>query len=261
MLQRGETTELGPFSDTLPEEWRAPRKLSFTGVLLWIKGDWAEHSKTLGLSNWASTSAPCTVCFSSRDELHTLYNRINVERTPWMDRTHEDFFAACRKCETHVRVLSETMRTLIMNTGKLHFANVKQGPSGYILGADVPVLGLRSGDRLEPSVHLPDVHAFRTAKLPLDIIFWRGNYINTSLTDSVRHHCPLFDEELATSPARTLALDNLHTLHLGPMGRYCWGSCLSAWSGMACLMLSKQSSILCSVLLHSLTKVRMSAAS
>ena len=47
--------------------------LGFRGVLVHLKGDWAEVSHTLGLPSVASKHAPCPFCASSSAALHTMY--------------------------------------------------------------------------------------------------------------------------------------------------------------------------------------------
>ena len=77
------------------------------------------------------------------------------------------------------------------------------------------------GDRLEPSEALLDIQAVRSVQLPVSVTFWRQRYGQHSKLplDPVMHRCPLFDTRLHSSPARTLAIDELHTLHLGEIQR------------------------------------------
>ena len=86
-------------------------------------------------------------------------------------------------------------------------------------------MGLRSGDRLEPSPSLPDVgqvFTLSSAELPLHVVFWRQ-----SENTLVLHRNPLWDEELGITPSRSLTVDVLHTLHLGIFQQ--WGK-LAVWS-------------------------------
>jgi hypothetical protein len=82
--------------------------------------------------------------------------------------------------------------------------------------APVPVLGLRTDDRLEPSANLQDVYALADAVAPIDVVFWRMSSDTLS-----RHRNPLFCPELGLSPKRNLTVDELHANHLGPMKIWC----------------------------------------
>eukprot|EP00959_Pyramimonas_sp_CCMP1952_P141074 2952665-Pyramimonas_sp.AAC.1 len=59
-------------SDPLGDQQAMARKC----VLLWIEGGWSEHSKTLGLSSWASRYTPCQYCCLVKDELHSMSERM-----------------------------------------------------------------------------------------------------------------------------------------------------------------------------------------
>ena len=84
---------------------------------------------------------------------------------------------------------------------------------GRALVADLRVLGLRKGARLEPTTSLPDVGKFETADLPLECTFWVAAD-NARLT----HACPLF--RLPGVTLDTWAIDIMHTWHLGPVQQY-----------------------------------------
>eukprot|EP00959_Pyramimonas_sp_CCMP1952_P039578 827882-Pyramimonas_sp.AAC.1 len=84
-----------------------------------------------------------------------------------------------------------------------------------------------AGDRLEPSRALPDARALECAALPITVTFWRSRRAEGGgkISDAVGHGCPLFSAALCASPHRTLAVDSLHTLFLGPASR-CISACL-----------------------------------
>eukprot|EP00959_Pyramimonas_sp_CCMP1952_P175383 3665631-Pyramimonas_sp.AAC.1 len=55
----------------------------------------------------------------------------------------------------------------------------------------------------------------------MDIVLWRPRKDSTGkVIDAIVRRCPLFDEYLHSSPARTLAIDELHVLFIGPAQRY-----------------------------------------
>ena len=80
-----------------------------------------------------------------------------------------------------------------------------------MLVSNVPRFKLLAGDRLEPSPALPDVAALNgDTKFPICVTFWRPSENTLQL-----HRCPLWDESLGLTPTRSIALDILHTFHLG----------------------------------------------
>ena len=144
---------LGPFGDVLPESLRLC--FDFEAVLLWVKGDWAEHAKTLGLGNWATTNAPCSLCKCTKSELHLHYRQMSSMGLPFLPRTRADYFESVSNCEVRVQISSEADRRAVTQIGLLSFQRRKTGPSGYIIMRDVPSLGLKDGDRnLGRSWHL-----------------------------------------------------------------------------------------------------------
>ena len=82
---------------------------------------------------------------------------------------------------------------------------------------DLPKFGLMKGDRLEPSRSLPDIGAGfdNLNTFPVIVLFWR-----TRNETIAKHRNPLFDDGLGINPYRTLAIDALHDIHLGVMGRF-----------------------------------------
>ena len=68
---------------------------------------------------------------------------------------------------------------------------------------------------------MPDTHAAARLQVPTVVSFWRQRFgVQTKLPlDSVHHRSPLFDDLLGSSPCRNLAVDELHTLHMGPVQR------------------------------------------
>ena len=92
MMQKGEATEIGPFGEILDYEWAGVRALSYIAILFWIKGDWMEHNKSMGLSNWASGMCPCAFCHCTSEELHDLYKYMTAISTPFWLRAPGDYY-------------------------------------------------------------------------------------------------------------------------------------------------------------------------
>ena len=90
---------------------------------------------------------------------------------------------------------------------------------GRTLANGVPEFGLEAGDRLEPSVQLPDVGEFSSIKTPFVANFWRTHYCGQAVVDAVNHRNPLFSDSVYVYPSMTFVLDVLHVLYLGVHGR------------------------------------------
>ena len=122
----------------------------------------------------------------------------------------EAYDEACAACEYWV--LIGDLRTRSRLQGLLRFS--KRG-RGRALIADFPELGLPQLDRLEPTDSLPDVADFNDLNsFPVFVLFWR-----TANETKARHRNPVSS---ATGVwVLTLALDTLHTFHLGIYMAYC----------------------------------------
>lgn len=200
-----------PWTDAESVLWRAGTALGVTCCLLFIKGDWAEHTATMGFPNWASIYHPCVWCSSP---LSVLYNfeGTTLDHSVW--DAAPDYEAACAACEKLVRITTEPERHSLYAIGGLSFSLERGGLS---LAQDVPAFELLRGDKLVPSLSLPDVGKVRNAPLPLNLTFWRTILRGRAIASPVHRRNPLFNAALGTSPSRSLAIDLLHGLHLGPV--------------------------------------------
>ena len=128
----------------------------------------------------------------------------------WILNDEADYCDACGRCE-HTIVLTVASRASILEVG-MRYDKRKNGSHGRCLQDDVPTLGLRAEDRLEPTSVLPDVGAFEALPTGSTIVFWRC--ADETLT---KHRNPLFARELGLSPQRCLTIDTLHSINLGIM--------------------------------------------
>lgn len=191
----------------------------FQAVLLWVKGDWAEASKTLGLASVSSANCMCPFCVATNEDAYSSYEGISRDELPWAERAHESYQVECTRCERVLQLREERDRQLILAQGELHYSKGKRG--GRILRCPVPSLGLEAGMALKPSQGLLDIADFEDKQLPLRVVFWKSHEDDRKrTTDPVTHRNPIFSEELGTSPARSLAVDLLHTVYYGPMMRW-----------------------------------------
>ncbi len=191
--------------------------MGFSAALIFVKGDWAEFSKSLGLRPWSVVVAPCTFCECCREDLHLVdQDYISSEGMVSKLRTHDDYELACQACEVKVNIVSLGMRDLV--AGQL--ATKKK--VGIVVKEDIAPLGIKAGDRLEASHDVRIPMDFASLDVPFSCVFWRYNYDEAGrISDFVSHRCPLFDADvLMTSPSRSLCNDVLHTIHLGILSRF-----------------------------------------
>ena len=186
----------------------------FACMLLWIKGDWDELRKALGLQGWTSWCNPCFVCEAIKEELHSVYRSAMLDSLPWPLRSGESYDASCRTCEIEISIATAGERAaLVGGLGR----DVEKRRVAKKTIARFPRLQLH--DRLHPSVHLLDVGAVESMRLPRVLTFWRPTWHGDSCVDPMRFRCPLFCTQLSTSPQSSVAIDSLHTLYFGPMMR------------------------------------------
>lgn len=184
----------------------AGKELPFKACVVYLKADWAEFSKTLGFSSWASALFPCPFCRRTKEDLHEVAGFGPVEHN-WPLITHDDIERATAACERHV-TLDEKTHQLVLKA--LQYQKQKNGPRGRALTHDLPVLQLRKGDRLEPTPWMMDVAEFDdVTRFPFRAVFWRR-----SSETRVTFRNPLWDLDLGLQ-LEVLAIDILHTVYLG----------------------------------------------
>eukprot|EP00959_Pyramimonas_sp_CCMP1952_P154689 3236308-Pyramimonas_sp.AAC.1 len=54
----------------LPDQFRPGEAMSFSAVVVYIKGDWGEHAHSLGLAGWSTKWSPCQFCSATSEERH-----------------------------------------------------------------------------------------------------------------------------------------------------------------------------------------------
>ena len=191
------------------------RKMARRGACLYIKGDWSEYANTLGFPAWNDIFRSCFECQACLD-LYIAWGN-TAEKLRWTENEDGDYFTACASCEIVIELTARAMK-LIIKAG-LHY-DKKKG-RGRCLRSSIGELRLLEGDRLEPSISMPDVGDFEETALGSTVIFWRAS--RDTLT---RHRNPLFDPDIGMTPKRTLTVDTLHALNLGVYK--CWGK-IAIW--------------------------------
>ena len=206
-----------PEDHALMEQRRSHgESLPLTGVILWIKGDWAEAAHSLGLPTVSSKFEGCPYCSCNSHDMHSLYHRAAIIDWPWADRASYD--DRCRAHEIVVAITTPHERDVV--SAALAFWKGKKGRGRTVARAIPEFPSLQVGDRLEPSSEVLDNARWEAQPLPIRLTFWRASYIGNACADSVIHRCPIFSPSLCTSPDSTLQVDSLHTLCYGPCMRY-----------------------------------------
>ena len=190
-------------------------EFGFACILLFIKGDWQELIKNLGLAHYSSWINPCFLCTATTKELHNLYRSCTLAEWPFDLRDGDSYDQYCSACEHRIVLENEAVRRTLLAA-----LVYDKKLSGRVLHADLAELGLLEADRLEPSPLLIDVSKLAQAPLGITIVFWRRSLLAKSVLDPVAHRCPLFCEELHTTPEKSIAIDSLHTLYYGPCMRH-----------------------------------------
>ena len=191
----------------------AGKAMKLRACLLYVVGDWAEYCSTLGFPQWNSVMRPCLFCNSSRA---LLFRTTGMTPTVFPHRLNRDadYVTAAARCEIRVSLTRSQHASLVP---LLKFDKRRQGHRGLALTTDVTALGLRTGDRVEPSAALRDIGLFFELDVfPAEVVFWRS-----AEETLVLHRNPLWDERLGVMPARVLTVDILHTLHLGLFAHWC----------------------------------------
>ena len=178
------------------------------GLVVWVKGDWAEFSHTLGFPTWAHNTNPCIFCSCLKDQMFR-FRGCNPLNFPFQLRNTAAYNLACNVCERFVEVISEDTRKLLLANLRYDRRSSNKASSGRAWTKDLPILGLCRGDRLEPCPNLRDVSSLKNVPLPVRLTFWR-----VGLETKSKHRNPLFDKSTGIS-VNSLAIDILHKLHLG----------------------------------------------
>ena len=191
-------------SDVVRES-KAGKDLGVRCAFIYIKGDWCEYSSTFGFPTWQDSIRPCFNCNAFRKGMFVVSGN-SENGLVWASNEDGDYDRACRLCEVVVEIKTVNDKKEILE--RLRYDKSDKGGRGRTLTRDLPRFSLRTKDRLEPSSALPDVGEFENVKLPCSVVFWR-----ISVETHARHRNPLFCEETAMSPTRSVTVDTLHALY------------------------------------------------
>lgn len=215
-LASGEFPRKRHDGEDFEEEFRKElggQKLHMRGMILFVKGDWAEFHHTAGFSSWKNQERPCMFCVASQCDLYQIHD-LSPCSFPFHEVTDDDWSTACRRCEIEITVTSDLHRKLVP---LLRYDKRQTGGHGLCLQRDIEGTPLRAKDRLEPSSTLQDIGMFwELDDFPIVLTFWRK-----AEQSFVHHRNPLWDQSLGLTPSRCLAVDGLHTLNLGIFQAFC----------------------------------------
>lgn len=197
------------------------KALNLKAVLCYVKGDWAEFQHSFGLAPWSSIYHACPCCTAPLDSFNLVYpGFLTRQGLPFMDRPNESYAQCCRTCERGISITTEDERTSLMDLLMFRQSSAKRHGGLVVVRESVAWPSLREGDALVPSVELLDIRDLRSKSLPLNVIFWRSHRDEQGRSiDWLSSRSPVFSELLGTDPGRHLALDILHTVHLGVANR------------------------------------------
>ena len=177
-------------------------------ALIFLKGDLMEYCTSWGLPSVGTYLYACPFCDWPGDDPLDDGDGLSALGAGWHTRTFDDYLEACSRCEITVHVTG--VNDLVLIRGSLRYDRRARGPRGRALRRALPALGLKRGDRLEPTLEHPDVDWVDTAEVPCTLLFWRR-----SEETIARRRCPLFNKNLGIVPQRCFGLDWLHLLSLG----------------------------------------------
>ena len=120
---------------------------------------------------------------------------------PWDDMTYEAFVEGCEACERRVMVEDVNLFDRVKSVLQKDYS--KNGARGIALSSDIPELGLRRGDRLEPSLENPCLESLLNSEFkPGNLVFWRRSEETTC-----RRRNPLWNSELGITPQLFILID------------------------------------------------------
>ena len=196
----------------------AGKALQCKAVLIQIRGDWVEFAGQLGFPSFSSGSRPCFFCPAFGAEMHD-FTSASVYNLGWHINTDDEYASSCTRCEIWVVVGTQAQHRALLTS---LFSDTRQhGDKGRCLANDYKPLNLKKGDRLEPNNTMLNTDDFDALGVfPTRLILFR----RTARESICTRRCPLFDtaeSRIGITPSRTIVVDVLHSLFLGPILSYC----------------------------------------
>ena len=205
-----------PFGDEGAEAVRASlagTPLGFAIAVVFIKSDLMEYATTLGFPAVSSLAHLCPFCCVTKHEIGDV-SGLSALGVGFAVKTFAQYLAACSRCE--IRVAVDRLQFVALRAA-LQDDRSDGGGRGRCLVRDFPDLGLRRGDRLEPTPEMQSTDAINVIDVSspwpdgacLELLFWRR-----SGETLARRRNPLFAEHIGITP-QSLVVDFLHCFSLG----------------------------------------------
>ena len=193
---------------------KAGQSLFARCAFLYVKGDWAEFSTTVGVPSWRDNLRACFRCNLARGLFYDLRYCCSLPQSfPCGLTRNQDYMDACDRCECEVVVNEELHRRLVP---LLKYDKRPAGNHGLVLRDDVAGTDLKRGMRIEPSPALRNIgNFFHLTVFPVVVTFWK--VASETIT---RHRNPLFRQDLGLG-IESLTIDSLHCLFLGVYNTFC----------------------------------------
>ena len=185
------------------------QSLGWRGVVLFIKCDMMEHVTSFGFPSWATHKHPCPMCHCTTENWGSIKGLSSLT-LPWQAKDFAESEQACAACEIVVDIRCAKLFRVVRGSLRYDKRIDSAASRGRALMRDIPQLGLKKGDRLQPGHDIWDVGQIDTMDPPCRLLFWR----RTAETH-VRHRNPVFSKETGIVPERVLVIDWLHALSLG----------------------------------------------
>ena len=139
----------------------------------------------LGFQGCRDGLRPCT-SWNGHGPLLMSVIGLEYDRQPWPANSMDEYYNACADSEMPCEVDADNHSDLCE---LLFYDKRKNGNEGLCMTADYEPLLLLKGDRLEPTVVLPNVgNFFALNVVPFSVMFWR-----TAHETATRHRNPFFD--------------------------------------------------------------------
>eukprot|EP00971_Amphidinium_carterae_P325507 6455799-Amphidinium_carterae.2 len=214
-LARGQhplTDHLGNVFTTEPYKELAGSPLRARSIVTQIRIDWSECT-SLALPNWRAADCPCLLCKERAEDWLDFSGLASLEDTVFDPLLPSDYLASCEECEIDLEDVTpkqwDDIKLLLQEDKK------KQGARGLSLSKAYHPLGVKKGDRVEPTASQPDWAALFHSP-PTRLHLWRRGSESFA-----RHRNPLLASAVThISMYNCYGIDWMHTLCLGVYGQF-----------------------------------------
>eukprot|EP00971_Amphidinium_carterae_P347808 6490004-Amphidinium_carterae.1 len=203
---------LGNELDTEPYKALAGKSLRARSIVTQLRLDWSECT-TLGLPTWRAGDCPCLLCKVNGRGLVDFSGLSSLRETVFDPLLQADYLESCQECELQLSDINSKEWAdlkILLNEDKR-----KQGSRGLCVSKAYHALGVKKGDRIEPTQSQPDWAALLEST-PTRLLLWRRGSESFA-----RHRNPILSSSITHVSMETCyAIDWMHTLCLGVHGQF-----------------------------------------